>query len=83
MCIDQDNLFERTSQVTMMANIYHSASVVLVWLGQEDEDTRKSFGLISVLGKHCSDCLAQITPQKLIQKDDEVTDLLGREVDAS
>lgn len=67
----------------MMANIYHSASVVLVWLGEEDEDTRRSFGVISVLGKHCIDCLAQIKPQKLIQKDEEVTDLLGREVDVS
>ncbi|KAH7126392.1 heterokaryon incompatibility protein-domain-containing protein [Dactylonectria estremocensis] len=83
LCIDQDNPLERTSQVTMMANIYHSASTVLVWLGEEDEDAGRSFRLIGILGKHCRDCLALITPQKLTQRDEEVTELLGREFDVS
>lgn len=42
ICIDQTNLEERASQVQLMAEIYASASQVLIWLGEDDERGRAS-----------------------------------------
>jgi hypothetical protein len=39
ICIDQDHIFERNSQVDLMADIYSRAEEVLVWLGEEGENT--------------------------------------------
>jgi hypothetical protein len=36
ICIDQETVLERNHQVTMMAEIYHTASEVMVWLGDAD-----------------------------------------------
>ena len=39
ICINQKNIEERNSQVTMMKDIYTSAQRTLIWLGEEDADT--------------------------------------------
>ncbi|RBA15907.1 hypothetical protein FPRO05_12128 [Fusarium proliferatum] len=39
LCINQDDLQEKTLQVRQMGNIYSKASQVLVWLGPEDNKT--------------------------------------------
>jgi Heterokaryon incompatibility protein (HET) len=33
ICIDQDNIEERSAQLQLMARIYHGASSVVIWLG--------------------------------------------------
>ena len=38
VCINQADLDERIQQVKLMAEIYHYADLVLVWLGQDEED---------------------------------------------
>ena len=38
ICIDQDNLKERSSQVSMMGTIYSGAENVVVWLGKDMTD---------------------------------------------
>jgi len=38
ICIDQQNIKERSRQVSRMHQIYESADGVLVWLGESDED---------------------------------------------
>lgn len=43
ICIDQENIRERTSQVRMMDRIYDSAWRVVVHLGEETEGTRLLF----------------------------------------
>lgn len=40
ICINQSDVRERNSQVTLMGDIYHAAEAVIVWLGTEDEDAR-------------------------------------------
>jgi hypothetical protein len=40
ICIDQTNLDERSHQVRLMAVIYSQARQVVVWLGEEDKDSR-------------------------------------------
>lgn len=46
ICIDQTSNEERDKQVAMMADIYKQASEVIVWLGEEDETSRKALQCI-------------------------------------
>lgn len=39
ICIDQENIAERSHQVTLMTRIYSQPQDVLVWLGDEKENT--------------------------------------------
>lgn len=43
VCINQDDLAERSHQVSLMKAIYSGASDVLVWLGESDKHTRSVF----------------------------------------
>ncbi|EHK27467.1 uncharacterized protein TRIVIDRAFT_736, partial [Trichoderma virens Gv29-8] len=42
ICIDQENLEERGSQVQLMARIYHMASCVIVWLGEFESNSDRA-----------------------------------------
>jgi Heterokaryon incompatibility protein (HET) len=75
ICINQEDPLERTSQVCLMATIYHSADTVVVWLGEDDEDTERGFDLIRVLGRCCDECLTKITPKNL--GSEEMLGILG------
>ena len=46
ICIDQDNLEERGSQVSFMDRIFKAASKVIVWLGEADDETPKAYDLL-------------------------------------
>jgi hypothetical protein len=43
ICIDQSNIGERSRQVECMAEVYKKAQNVLIWLGEENEDTSIAF----------------------------------------
>lgn len=43
ICINQDDLKERASQVLLMREIYANASQVLIWLGNEEDDDEHTF----------------------------------------
>ena len=43
LCIDQNNVSERTKQVRMMKQIYQKAEQVIIWLGEEVETDREAF----------------------------------------
>ena len=47
ICINQDDILERNSQVSLMRRIYKKAQQVSVWLGEEADDS--SFALDSIL----------------------------------
>ncbi|KAE8358627.1 hypothetical protein BDV27DRAFT_163403 [Aspergillus caelatus] len=49
ICIDQSNLEERASQVSIMDQIYECASYTLIWLGLEDDDTEVAVETIQKL----------------------------------
>ncbi|KAI1088080.1 HET-domain-containing protein [Rostrohypoxylon terebratum] len=55
VCINQRDLDERREQVSMMRDIYASAERVIIWLGEEDEESEIAFNTIPVLAtrKHC------------------------------
>lgn len=40
VCINQDDISERSLQVPRMGAIYSSAFQVLIWIGEEDDDSR-------------------------------------------
>lgn len=40
ICINQDNIAERNAQVTLMGQIFEHAERTVVWLGEEDHDTK-------------------------------------------
>ena len=42
LCVNQDDLQERTEQVSMMRDIYAHASRVIVWLGCSNDSIRRS-----------------------------------------
>jgi hypothetical protein len=46
LCVDQQNVLERNSQVARMADIFQRASGVVVWLGREDDYTADALEVI-------------------------------------
>ena len=46
ICIDQDNTLERSEQVALMSSIYLQADLVLIWIGEDDEDTKIAFDFV-------------------------------------
>jgi hypothetical protein len=46
ICIDQENIGERSRQVEFMADIYKEAQIVLVWLGEGNSDSCVAFEAI-------------------------------------
>jgi hypothetical protein len=49
IAINQQDVDERIQQVGLMADIYSSASLVIIWLGTADDYTETAFGLINDL----------------------------------
>ncbi|KAI0888431.1 HET-domain-containing protein [Annulohypoxylon maeteangense] len=49
VCINQADLDERAQQVSMMRDIYASAEQVIIWLGEEDNESDAAFDSIPVL----------------------------------
>ena len=53
VCIDQDNVQEKSQQVTMMKEVYSKAVSVLVWLGPAQRSTPDAIISIEKLYKQC------------------------------
>ncbi|KXT16508.1 hypothetical protein AC579_1338 [Pseudocercospora musae] len=45
ICINQQDAAEKTAQVKLMRDIYEKAHRTIVWLGEEDSETRLAFSL--------------------------------------
>jgi hypothetical protein len=68
ICINQTDFVERSSQVSLMRQIYSCASRVVVWLGEGSEMMSKSIELINIIG----DRYETLNWSKPIDFDDEV-----------
>ncbi|KAI0842610.1 HET-domain-containing protein [Hypoxylon sp. FL0890] len=76
ICINQDDLAERSEQVSIMADIYRSAKCVIVWLGTADEFTQPAWELIKRCNQLSRETLSgAIIPGTSSSKD--TADLLG------
>ncbi|KAJ6437320.1 Heterokaryon incompatibility protein 6, OR allele [Purpureocillium lavendulum] len=49
LCINQEDLEERSHQILLMQRIYHNASEVFMWLGREDEHVDPAIQLLRKL----------------------------------
>lgn len=63
VCINQEDLDERSHQVSMMGSVYRTARRVLVWLGEGDEDTDYTLKTLKAMadGRHREDVTDMIT----------------------
>jgi Heterokaryon incompatibility protein (HET) len=64
LCVDQDNLMEKTVQITLMADIYRLSESVAVWLGGTTSYGKLAFSFASWITKH-PDLVANIAEQHL------------------
>lgn len=48
ICIDQNNLDERSQQVALMGDVYGKSSLTLIWLGDEDEVSLQAMRAINM-----------------------------------
>jgi hypothetical protein len=51
VCINQQDIPEKNSQVQLMREIYERARKVQIWLVTEDEDSKRAFGTIQRLAQ--------------------------------
>ncbi|KAL2064662.1 hypothetical protein VTL71DRAFT_3800 [Oculimacula yallundae] len=51
ICINQEDMEEKSSQVGMMQEIYKKAEGTLIWLGRQDKNSLKAITLIKQLSK--------------------------------
>jgi hypothetical protein len=51
VCIDQQNIEEKNCQVARMGQIFATATRVVVWLGEEDENTESAYKTIELWAK--------------------------------
>ncbi|KAH8589473.1 heterokaryon incompatibility protein-domain-containing protein [Bisporella sp. PMI_857] len=52
ICIDQNDVAEKGSQVRVMGRIYGNAKRVCIWLGEATEQMQPAFGLIDEIASH-------------------------------
>jgi hypothetical protein len=64
LCINQDDLEERSSQIKMMRDIYGSAWSVVSWLGEESDSSSAAIQLVHDLAElKASGCIDQFVAQ--------------------
>lgn len=54
LCIDQDNPEEKEQQLRLMADIYRQSCKLLIWLGDDGDDSRKAYKSM--------DCVLRLEP---------------------
>lgn len=78
LCIDQQNMAERNSQVTLMSEIYRSAQSVLVWLGPADLNSDHAVDLVNIPDRH-SGMYKHFAGSVCVDAQEALVNLLSRE----
>ena len=81
ICINQDDIAERNSQILMMTEIYATAKMVIVWLGEEDIYTQPAIRLLDVLGSMPLQDLLRMDPLNPLKA--EHSEISGLSIDES
>jgi hypothetical protein len=77
ICINQEELVEKGSQIPLMTDIYRSAKQVLVWLGEETEAARMAFDWIPKFTEELRAILNQDNSSVLV-KDERCRNIFER-----
>src|SRR3569833_300951 len=77
VCINQDDKYEKDQQMAMMDRIYGKASVVIIWLGKQDEHTDGALEVLGSLASTASSIPTRGPIQAESITDDEVCTALG------
>lgn len=72
ICINQDDLAERSQQVRVMSDIYRSATQVVIWLGKHDAGASAALHLIRGLSKLEPELVRRIQDEERLPWDDRV-----------
>lgn len=67
ICINQDDILERNSQVMKMRDIYQKASRVAIWLGSESTNSPKALKFVAEFGYRLDHTNSTADVEKLIQ----------------
>lgn len=67
VCVNQEDLGERSSQVNLMSDIYGTASVVRFWLGRSTKESEGLVGLIQQISELPSTALMDLLKQRRTQ----------------
>ena len=70
LCINQQDLIERSQQVKKMRQIYSGAYRVVVWLGPAKDDDKLAFDMINELKPHLEDhsAIKELLKQPLVEE---------------
>ena len=82
VCINQDDVAERNSQVRIMGDIYRAATTTVAWLGLGDEDSDYAIGeILKMDGRITTARAANVSPLSIITPEDTQlwTQDLGRD----
>ncbi|KAI9149046.1 Ankyrin-1 [Paramyrothecium foliicola] len=75
ICIDQDDKEEVNQQVALMTDIFRKATNVILWLGPENDNTKKAFAVIPELSSTYMALLKGKTEQSSGLRDLEANEL--------
>jgi len=82
ICIDQEDLDERSQQVKIMGQIYQKAACVQIWLGEEDEETELAYKCIRIVVERVFEKIIEngrkrnITPDLSNLNEDQATECI-------
>ncbi|GAP89787.2 putative ankyrin and HET domain protein [Rosellinia necatrix] len=68
LCIDQDDLFERSTQVSQMGEIYKKASLCVIWLGEVNDSAGSGMKLLVelALSQQLSDAFTKFAASRSV-----------------
>lgn len=69
VCINQQDMPERSNHVQDMSRIYSLASLVLIWLGEGDGESEKALDLMMLIGRLPQESLDTVKPGNLGKED--------------
>jgi hypothetical protein len=81
LCICQDDLAERSTQILLMREIYHCASMVVIWLGPNSDEGRRAFKFIDNL-THADEVIDDPIATEDNKAEEFIWDTLGRPIGA-
>ncbi|MCJ1295907.1 hypothetical protein MMC34_007472 [Xylographa carneopallida] len=74
VCISQDDLGEKSSQVQRMVDIYSHAELVVAWLGPESDDSGHALRLLDSLGSRIRVDWTTLAMHPVVEEDRGLTD---------